>query len=35
MTRSMPLTEDDLVAVATDLGLNADFALGGNDAANA
>ena len=28
MTRSMQLTEDDLVAVATDLGVNADFALG-------
>ena len=32
MTRSMPLTVDDLVAVATDLGVNADFALGDNDA---
>src|SRR6516225_5791335 len=32
MTRSMQLTEDDLVAVATDLGVNADFALGDNDA---
>ena len=31
MTRSMQLTEDDLVAVATDLGVNADFALGDND----
>jgi NhaA family Na+:H+ antiporter len=31
-TRSMHLTEDDLVAVATDLGVNADFALGDNDA---
>src|ERR1700741_2717415 len=28
MTRSMELTEDDLVAVAKDLGVNADFALG-------
>lgn len=28
MTRSMQLTEDDLVAVAADLGVNADFALG-------
>jgi NhaA family Na+:H+ antiporter len=28
----MQLTEDDLVAVATDLGVNADFALGDNDA---
>ena len=27
MTRSMQLTEDDLVAVATDLGVNADFAV--------
>jgi NhaA family Na+:H+ antiporter len=32
MTRSTQLTEDDLVAVATDLGVNADFALGDNDA---
>ena len=32
MTRSMQLTEDDLVAVATDLGVNADFALGDSDA---
>ena len=32
MTRSMQLTENDLVAVATDLGVNADFALGDNDA---
>jgi NhaA family Na+:H+ antiporter len=31
MTRSTQLTEDDLVAVATDLGVNADFALGDND----
>jgi hypothetical protein len=28
----MQLTEDDLAAVATDLGVNADFALGDNDA---
>jgi len=33
MTRSMQLTEDDLVAVATDLGVKADFALGDSDAA--
>ena len=32
MTRSMQLTEDDLVSVATDLGVNADFTLGDNDA---
>ena len=32
MTRSMLLTEDDLVAAATDLGVNDDFALGDNDA---
>ena len=32
MTRSMQLTEDDLVAVATDLGVNADFGLGDSDA---
>lgn len=32
MTRSMQVTEDDLVAVATDFGVNADFALGDNDA---
>ena len=32
MTRSMQLTEDDLVAVAADLGVNADFALGDGDA---
>ena len=32
MTRSMQLTEDDLVAVATDLGVNADFDFGDNDA---
>ena len=32
MTRSMQLTEDDLVAVATDLGVNAEFALGDSDA---
>ena len=32
MTRSMQLTEDDLVAVAADLGVNADFALGDSDA---
>ena len=32
MTRSMQLTADDLVAVATDLGVNADSALGDNDA---
>jgi Na+:H+ antiporter, NhaA family len=32
MTRSMQLTEDDLVAVATDLGVNADFALSDSDA---
>jgi Na+:H+ antiporter, NhaA family len=28
----MQLTKDDLVAVATDLGVNANFALGDNDA---
>src|SRR6516165_8663437 len=33
MTRSMQLTEDDLVAVAIDLGVAADFALGDSDAA--
>jgi NhaA family Na+:H+ antiporter len=33
MTRSIELTEDDLVAVAKDLGVNADFAFGGGDAA--
>lgn len=32
MTRSMQLTEDDLVAVAADLGVNADFTLGNSDA---
>lgn len=32
MTRSMQLTEDDLVAVADDLGVNANFALGDTDA---
>ena len=32
MTRSMQLTEGDLVAVATDLGVNADFALAESDA---
>ena len=32
MTRSMLLTKDDLVAAATDLGVNDDFALGDNDA---
>ena len=32
MTRSMQLTEDDLIAVAADLGVNADFALGDSDA---
>jgi NhaA family Na+:H+ antiporter len=32
MTRSMQLTEEDLVAVAADLGLSADFALGDSDA---
>ncbi len=32
MTRSMQLTEDDLVAVAADLGVNAEFALGDSDA---
>jgi NhaA family Na+:H+ antiporter len=32
MTRSMQLTEDDLVAVAADLGVNADFAFGDSDA---
>ncbi len=32
MTRSMQLTEDDLVAVAADLGVNANFALGDSDA---
>ncbi|MET4356322.1 NhaA family Na+:H+ antiporter [Bradyrhizobium sp. RT9b] len=31
MTRSMELTENDLVAVAKDLGVNADFALGDSD----
>src|SRR5262249_57003986 len=31
MTRSTELSEDDLVAVATDLGVNADFALGDSD----
>src|SRR6201991_3162360 len=33
MTRSTQLTEDDLVAVAGDLGMNADFVLGNSDAA--
>jgi NhaA family Na+:H+ antiporter len=33
MTRSMQLTEDDLVAVAADLGVNVDFALSDSDAA--
>src|SRR4051812_9328398 len=32
MTRSMQLTEDDLVAVAADLGVNADLALDDSDA---
>src|SRR3954464_5566461 len=32
MTRSMQLTEDDLVAVAADLGVSAEFALGKSDA---
>ncbi|MGY4325858.1 NhaA family Na+:H+ antiporter [Bradyrhizobium sp. LB7.2] len=32
MTRSMQLTEDDLVAVAADLGVSADFSLGNSDA---
>src|SRR6478752_4598961 len=32
MTRSMQLTEDDLVAVAADFGVNADFGLGDSDA---
>jgi NhaA family Na+:H+ antiporter len=32
MTRSMELTEDDLVAVAKDLGVDADFALADSDA---
>ena len=32
MTKSMKLTEGGLVAVATDLGVNADFVLGDNDA---
>src|SRR4051812_32471657 len=32
MTRSMQLTEDDLVAVAADLGVNVNFALGDSDA---
>jgi NhaA family Na+:H+ antiporter len=32
MTRSMQLTENDLAAVAADLGVNADFALGDSDA---
>src|ERR1700755_97837 len=32
MTRSMQLTEDDLAAVAADLGVNADFVLGDSDA---
>ena len=31
-TRSIQLAEDDVVAVATDLGVNADFALGDSDA---
>ena len=33
MTRSIQLTQNDLVAVATDVGVNADFALGDSDAA--
>ena len=32
MTRSMQLTDDDLVSVATDLGVNADFARGKSNA---
>jgi Na+:H+ antiporter, NhaA family len=32
MTRSMQLSEDDLIAVAEDLGVNADFALGDHGA---